>query len=129
MLLDIDFEDVHIQEFTNYCRKLYQDNVQELRLIEEFGSRYDAQKSLWWYTCECFLHPVVNRALRTMDFHVLIKAGFFIRDLHRQIQHLHMDQFGEQHNKKSLLRVYRGQGMPRPRFRPVTTFARRTYVI
>ena len=116
ILLGIDFTDVHIREFTNYCRKLYHDNPEHLCVIDEFEREYHAHSPIWWYTRESFLYRMVNQALRTMDFHVLIKAGFLICDLHRQIKQLYTEQFDEHHHKQSALTVYRGQGMPKSDF-------------
>jgi len=45
--------------------------------------------SFWWYTNECFLHRMLNRALRMMKVDIIIKMGFFVRDLHCQIEELH----------------------------------------
>jgi tetratricopeptide (TPR) repeat protein len=44
-----------------------------------------------------------------MDVDVIIKMGFFIRDLHRQIAELHAEQFDKDDNRSSFT-VYRGQG-------------------
>ena len=70
---------------------------------------------IWWYTLESFLYPMLNRALRLMDTDVIIKFGFFIGDLHRQIEQLHNEQFGGSKSKKSFP-VYRGQGMDKAQF-------------
>jgi tetratricopeptide (TPR) repeat protein len=49
---------------------------------------------------------MLNKALRTQDIEIIIKMGFFIRDLHQQIEQLHARQ-----NHQGILIVYRGQGM------------------
>jgi tetratricopeptide (TPR) repeat protein len=49
---------------------------------------------------------MINRALRTQDIEIIIKMGFFVRDLHEHIKKLHSD-----FDKAKPLIVYRGQGM------------------
>ena len=53
---------------------------------------------------------MLNRALRLLDADLLVKMGFLIRDLHRQIEELHQRQFGD-HSSQQRFTVYRGQGM------------------
>jgi Flp pilus assembly protein TadD len=50
-----------------------------------------------------------------MDVDIIIKMGFFIGDLHRQIEHLHTKQFNEQQSSTTFT-VYRGQGMSKEHF-------------
>jgi hypothetical protein len=49
---------------------------------------------------------MLNKALRTQDIEIILKMGFFVRDLHRKIQELHI-----QLNPSRSFIVYRGQGM------------------
>jgi hypothetical protein len=53
---------------------------------------------------------MLNRALRVMDVDIIIKMGFFVGDLHRQVEQLHKEQFGGGHSGKSFI-AYRGQGL------------------
>ena len=50
-----------------------------------------------------------------MDTGIIIPMGLFIRDLHRNIEQLHKNQFGDQKSVKSFI-VYRGQGMFKSEF-------------
>jgi hypothetical protein len=52
---------------------------------------------------------MLNRALRTLEADTIINMGFFIRDLHRQIEQLYRKQVSSYHAK--LFIVYRGQGI------------------
>ena len=45
----------------------------------------------------------------------MVKLGFFISDLHRQIQELHREEFGSAGSNQKLT-VYRGQGMEKKEF-------------
>jgi hypothetical protein len=48
---------------------------------------------------------MLNRALRTMEVEVIIKMGFFVRDLHKHIAELHLEQYGEHHHSESYIVV------------------------
>ena len=50
-----------------------------------------------------------------MDVDIIIKMGFFIGDLHRQIEQLHSEQFNG-HQSDTTFTVYRGQGMSTEHF-------------
>jgi tetratricopeptide (TPR) repeat protein len=50
-----------------------------------------------------------------MDADILIKMGFFISDLHRQIEKLHKEQFSGHHASKTFT-VFRGQGLSKAYF-------------
>ncbi|CAF3468988.1 unnamed protein product, partial [Rotaria sp. Silwood2] len=77
--------------------------------IDKFEREYHLQSPIWWYTAPTFIYSMVNRALRTQEVETLIKMGFFIRDLHLQIQQLHSEQVNSRFTKP--FTVYRGQGI------------------
>jgi tetratricopeptide (TPR) repeat protein len=52
---------------------------------------------------------MLNQALRTMDGEIIIIMGFFIRELHYQIEQLHQQQLDSYHGQP--FTVYRGQGL------------------
>jgi tetratricopeptide (TPR) repeat protein len=110
ILLSIHFEQRHFVEFIHYCRDMLVENESQLRNVDKLQSEYRDEMSIWWYTYECFLYSMLNRALRVMDVDIIIKIGFFICDLHRHIEHLHKQQFVSQ-NSDNRLTLYRGQGM------------------
>ena len=110
ILLVINFEDKHIQEFTTYCRERFADNEHTLNRIEEFKCDYRDKTPIWWYTGESFLYPLLNRTLRLMDVNIIIKIGFFIKDLYHHIEQLYSAQLSASNSKESFT-VYRGQGV------------------
>jgi hypothetical protein len=110
IFLEIEFEQQHIQEYVEYCRKVFADNDVELENIRKLKRKYREETPIWWYTYECFLYPMLNCALRTMDVNIMIMMGFFVTDLHRHIERLHIEQFGS-HPQSQVLTVYRGQGL------------------
>ncbi len=52
---------------------------------------------------------MLNRAVRLMEVDLIIKMGFFVRDLHNHIVALYVEQYGGHHHSNSFT-VYRGQG-------------------
>jgi tetratricopeptide (TPR) repeat protein len=109
ILLEMKHETQAIKDLAAYCRKLYKDNVGQLTVIKEFEDDYCPELSIWWYTRECFTYQMLNRALRNLEGDTIINMGFFIHDLHRQIEELHKKQVSSYHGKPFF--VYRGQGL------------------
>jgi tetratricopeptide (TPR) repeat protein len=110
ILLSIKFDQEHFKKFVDYCREVFDGNENELKYVDELERKYPDKTPIWWYTCECFLYPMLNRALRTIDVDIIIQMGFFIGDLHRHIETLHQEQFGSDQIGKTLT-VYRGQAL------------------
>jgi tetratricopeptide (TPR) repeat protein len=115
ILLTIQFEEKHIKEFTAHCREQFADVEEELINVRKLERKYHNETPVWWYTCDSFLYPMLNTALRLMDVDLIIKMGFFIGDLHRQIEQLHTEQFNGDQSDTSFT-VYRGQGMSTEHF-------------
>ena len=57
---------------------------------------------------------MLNYALRTMEADIIIKMGFFISDLHHQIEQLYVKQINTYQGKPFV--VYRGQGLSKTDF-------------
>ena len=111
ILLEIEFEEKHIDDFIQYCQKLNKNK--EIKLPNEVPmfKSYCSETPIFWYTKESWLYPMINEALRLLDVDVMIKIGFFIRDLHKQIDELHKEQYVNTTNTKTRFTVYRGQKM------------------
>jgi tetratricopeptide (TPR) repeat protein len=110
ILLTIDFEQVHFNDFLTYCREQFTGNSTQLKDVDKIEKEYRHHQPIWWYTSNCFLYSMLNKALRTMEVDLIIKMGFFIQDLHNHIVALHADQYGRQRHS-DLFTVYRGQGL------------------
>ncbi|CAF1434047.1 unnamed protein product [Adineta steineri] len=95
-----------IKDFITYCR---QDNSKSSINIDKFEKEYRAQSAIWWYTYPSFIYSMLNDGLRTMDADIIITVGFFLRDVHEQIQQLYEHQVSI-YERKSFV-VYRGQGL------------------
>ena len=112
ILLSLEFEEKHMKEFIDYCRV---NKEGTLNGVNELEREYHNKTPIWWYTSECFVYSTLNCALRLMDVDIILKMGWFIRDLHRDIEQRHKEQFGECHSNESFT-IYRGQGMSKENF-------------
>ncbi|CAF1286407.1 unnamed protein product [Adineta steineri] len=119
ILLTITFEDKHFKEFINYCREVYGDDEHELKNVNQLQTTYKNNIPIWWYTWDAFLYRMLNQALRHMDVDMIIRMGFFIKDLHSDIQRLHSEQFDDHQSDKTFT-VYRGQGLSKEDFTEMT---------
>ena len=114
ILLDIDYSDNAIQDLATCCREVFLDNSMELQVINEFEHDYVPEKAIWWYTRECFTYKMLNQALRTLNADIIINMGFFLRDVHRQIQEMYEEHMSSYDGKSFV--VYRGQGFLKSNF-------------
>jgi tetratricopeptide (TPR) repeat protein len=115
ILITIEFKQEHMNEFLTYCREQLVGNTIEVENVDKIEKEYHHHQPIWWYTFDCFLYSMLNRALRTMEVDTIIKMGFFVRDLHQHIVALHSTQYGRRHYLDSF-KVYRGQGLSQTDF-------------
>ena len=115
ILLTIDFDEQHFNDFLTFCRNEFKGKTRELRNVDEIQKDYRTQTPIWWYTRETFLYKILNKALRFMDIDIILQMGFFVCDLHKQIAVLHAEQFTEHTSSNSFV-VYRGQGLSQADF-------------
>jgi len=109
ILLDMQHEWDERNAIVKFCRDHYAGNIDELTVVGEFSREYRPDKAIWWYTRECFTFKMLNRALRLLESDIIVDMGFFIHDLHRQLEQLHREQFSTQHAQP--LTLYRGQAL------------------
>ncbi|CAF1456869.1 unnamed protein product [Adineta steineri] len=114
ILFDIEHDENAIKDLAAYCREVFTGNSVELQVINEFEQDYDPQQAIWWYTRECFTYKMLNKALRILDADIIINMGFFLRDVHTQIQQLYEQQVTSYGRKPFV--VYRGQGLMKSDF-------------
>ena len=98
-------------------REQYYGNNPDLLVIEEFLRDYSSDRAIWWYTRECFLYRILNKALRIQDTEILYKFRFFIKDLHLQIKNLSSEVTYD----TQTITVYRGQGILNDEFEKLRT--------
>lgn len=108
ILLKIKFTDQDIKEFLEFSRAQLAGNIEQLKIVERVENEYSLHSPTWWYTFDGFMYSMVNNALRSMDTKIIVKMGFFIRDVHNDIQTLHDDQIKKQVFSQPFI-VYRGQ--------------------
>ncbi|CAF1367953.1 unnamed protein product [Rotaria magnacalcarata] len=93
------------------CRRVYAGNCNELANID--GYHRDEKKTLnaiHWYTKECFLYRLVNKALRTEDIDSLCTFSPFIVDLCSQLTAEHERRVqSDTSASNSIMILYRGQ--------------------
>ena len=111
VLATIPFDDADVLDYVNYCRDLFVNNQEELNNIEQMKCKYRQETPIWWYGRRNFLYYTLNHGIRLLDCDILIRMGFFINDLHRQIEELHKAQ-----KNKEIFTVYRGQGLSEKEF-------------
>jgi hypothetical protein len=111
ILLDIPHNDNEKKILVDFCSKQYAENSAQIKIFAEFEEKYDKPSPLWWYTRECFLYWMLNKALRTQDTETILKMGGFLRDLHYQIERLYLEI-----KPCDPITLFRGQGMLHTQF-------------
>lgn len=102
-----DPEDEARSQMIKFCRTYYADSPSDLKMVDEFESEYSNSKAIYWYSRECFVHKLVNKALWDSEPDTLYFIRYFLRHLDRSIyfQALIQSLF------RQPMTVYRGQGM------------------
>ena len=98
------------QELIDICKQNYQNNSEELAIINEFDKTYKTENAIWWYTRECYLYRILNKALRIQDFDILFALRFFITDLSEQLSKEY-ERYLREMPTRNIIRVYRGQAI------------------
>jgi hypothetical protein len=104
ILLTIDFDQEHINEFLTYCCEQFVNSTTELKNVDKIAKEYSHYQPIWWYTYPCFLYSMLNKVLRTIEVNLIVKMGFFVRGLYNHIATLHAAQYG---GKKAIALIYR----------------------
>ncbi|CAF1243343.1 unnamed protein product [Adineta steineri] len=107
VLKQMSQDELSKKQMLDMCRDYYKQNKQELKKIEEFQNTYTRDKAIEWYTDECFLYKLLNKALRTEDIELLFTFRFFIIDLCSAIE-----QENHHLKNKGTLTLYRGTQIP-----------------
>ncbi|CAF0744151.1 unnamed protein product [Adineta steineri] len=108
IILTIKFKQNHIQDYFDYCRDAFKDNKKEIENIKRLETHYHNKTPIYWYTCDMFLYPMLNRALRLMNCDIITRMGFFICDLYQHIEQLHQEQYAGR-TAADTFTVYHGQ--------------------
>ncbi|CAF1190570.1 unnamed protein product [Adineta steineri] len=111
IILDMPYTNDAKAELISFARSHYAENNAQLKIIDEFEQKYEPSTAIWWYTRDCFLHWMLNKALRTQNNEMIMKMGFFLHDLHDKIQHLYLTA-----SSNNIKTVFRGQGVRQDEF-------------
>ena len=106
ILLEMQHTKQSMNDFITYCRN---GKYGSPTSITRFENDYIANSAIWWYTFPSFIYSMLNDALRKLEADTMITMGFFIRDLHHQIEQLYQKQITSYRGKSFV--VYRGQGL------------------
>ncbi|CAF3517679.1 unnamed protein product [Rotaria sp. Silwood1] len=109
-ILEIDDDDDTkcTKELVDYCR--IHDDIPEDEIIK-IERKYHRYSPIWWYTAPYFINSMLNRGLRLLDVNIILKMGFFIRHLHRNIEELHCERQLATTTTTNPFQVFRGQGL------------------
>jgi tetratricopeptide (TPR) repeat protein len=106
IILDIEHNDKAKQEFVDFIRFRFGYSNVQLDKIHVFERDYKLHSPIWWYTKDVFIYSILNEALRTQNIEVIMKMGFFIHDLHHQIEQVHKAA-----HQTTQMTLFRGQRM------------------
>ncbi|CAF4083109.1 unnamed protein product, partial [Rotaria magnacalcarata] len=92
------------EEMIHMCKYYYRRNEKEIQFIEEFKKEYQPKDAIFWYTNQCFVYKLINKALRTEDIRFLYVFRFYIGDLFESLRQEHEKMLSLEDN---ILHVYR----------------------
>ncbi|CAF1403001.1 unnamed protein product [Rotaria magnacalcarata] len=93
-------------ELVQICRKYYQGNDRELIKVEKFDQTYVPSDAVTWYTRDCFIYRLINKALRVQDINLLFAFRFLILDIFNQLR---VEKSRLRRSSGNIIQCYRGQ--------------------
>lgn len=97
-------------ELVKICKQYYHGNESELIKVEDFHKTYMSNNAIKWYTKNCFIYRLLNKALRVQNIDLLYTFGFMILDIFNQLK-LESSSY-HQATGQTVIRCYRGQTIP-----------------
>ncbi|CAF4316635.1 unnamed protein product [Didymodactylos carnosus] len=94
----------------NKFKIYYQDNLANEKFLNEFEQTYDSDRAIWWYTRDCLLYRLLNKAFRDQNIKVILYMHSFIVDLFKQLQNEY-EKFKERNRYQRIIKLFRGQLM------------------
>ncbi len=76
ILLTINFEQIHFNEFISYCREQFTSGTTEMKNVDKIEEEYHAHQPIWWYTYPCFLYSMLNKAYVQWTSILLLRWDF-----------------------------------------------------
>ncbi len=80
------------KDLLEFCRLHYANNPDEMKNINDFEKEFIPQKTIWWYTRNCFIRKILNRALRTQEIDLLFKMRYIMQCLHTELKSIAMSK-------------------------------------
>ena len=77
-----------LKHLVDFSRQQYFNNPNELKIIDEFEQNYHQHSPIWWYTRNCFISSMLNRAFQTQDLEIIYRMAFFLKDMHSNLENL-----------------------------------------
>jgi hypothetical protein len=105
IIINMEHDKNALQKFIHLWLQYLSNDIDRRKALD-FQENYELHSPIFWYSKEEYLYSTLNKALRTQDTAVIIKIGFFIKDLYQQIEKLHFEA-----HLTELITVYRGQGL------------------
>ncbi|UJR09276.1 hypothetical protein I4U23_013521 [Adineta vaga] len=94
-------------EMIEQCKQFYRGNHEELQLIKEFEETYTESDTIRWYTKQCFIYRLCNKALRTEDIELLYIFRYYIQDLCKRLA-MEYESYRIQRKANPIVKLYRG---------------------
>ncbi|CAF1107917.1 unnamed protein product [Adineta ricciae] len=92
------------QQLITLCKDLYRGDQAELVILDNFEKTYTSSQALAWYTMDCCLTRLFNKAIREQTLEMLYLFRFFFRDIKSQM---------EMNRCSSTVKAYHGQCISR----------------
>jgi hypothetical protein len=70
ILLTIDFQQRHINEFLRYCGEQFVGNSKELKDIEKIEKEYHHYQPIWWYKYNCFQNNTMDKTIQNRSLYI-----------------------------------------------------------
>lgn len=75
-----------LKNLVAFSRQQYFNNQTELKIIDEFEQNYHQHPPIWWYTRNCFISSMLNRAFQSQDTEIIYRMAFFLKDMHQNLE-------------------------------------------
>jgi len=97
--------------FIDYCRAHY--SHKSLDLVEQMAHNYRPHQALFYLSTYNFVSQILQRVLRTREIDLIYKLGFFIKQIHIQLNRLYEENLTLM---KNISTVYRGKTVSHDEF-------------
>ncbi|CAF1391118.1 unnamed protein product [Rotaria sordida] len=118
-LFVLEYDQHAFDELVTFCRTKYHNKKDELKIIDKFQKTYDKNTAIKWYTDECFVYHMLNKALRMVNIETIMKFGLVLHDIYYQIEQRHLESKYAPALHDNLHVVYRGKRISNTEFEKI----------